>query len=680
MLAQQTKVYDQFLGNYPKALEILHKCTKTFPQFADLTGSIKLRALKGVSTSQSQGQSLSLEDLLHKPVQRVQKNCLSLQDLIKYTPHDHPDHKTLTEALHLIQNFLNEYNLEHQNTLYPHQERQQRHLVKNSFIVELHEGARKLRHLFLFNDVLVCAKYKASGRGEKFTFQLKWYIPLSEALIVEEPSTEPKETKPANLVALKTHAATYRDSIMRADKEDEWRGKNDKGQNRNTEKQKKNLAELEAQLVLASPNLLFQVSSKSGRTFSFFLSSEFERSQWVETLQVLQANLPPNLPNERQNTAMSMVELQAWITSCRKFLKTNMGSFLMRSSRDEPLLIGDLHLAVDNLGGLTRSSNVFIVVEVDSYGHYFRKAKSRTIMDSMEPTWNDEFIIEMEGSENLRILVYENSQSGGVTLRGKATLELSRAWLTGVLTEQHISMNDVMLTCKMMFVSFEETIRRVPQSKPAGLFKTAIATTTKKEKRAVPFIITSTVREVERRGIPEVGIYRVSGSSADMAKLKRAYETNPYEAEQLLKESDIHAVAGILKQYLRDLPESIFTNEIYQKLFDSYNIVDQEVRSRTYLHLLSQVPHNPNQACVVFLVEHLVRVAQFETTNKMSLHNLATVFGPTMLHAGQDNHNKKTVELLTTSTVDVMAQSGILHYFLTRRSRGEPIQILERSV
>ena len=40
---------------------------------------------------------------------------------------------------------------------------------------------------------------------------------------------------------------------------------------------------------------------------------------------------------------------------------------------------------------------------------------------------------------------------------------------------------------------------------------------------------------------------------------KRAYESNPYEAEQLLKECDVHAVAGILKQYLRDLPECIFT-------------------------------------------------------------------------------------------------------------------------
>merc|ERR1719410_2839006 len=217
MLAQQTKVYAQFLGNYPAALDTLHKCTQLYPQFADLTGSIKLRTLKG----QQQSQSLSLEDLLHKPVARVQKNCLSLQDLIKYTPEEHPDHATLTDSLHMIQNFLNDYNVAHRGEVYPSQEparTSQRHLVKNSFTVELADGARKLRHLFLFNDVLVCAKYKASGRGggEKFTFQLKWYIPLCEILIVEEPSSEPKETKPANLVMLKTAASSLRDSIVQA--------------------------------------------------------------------------------------------------------------------------------------------------------------------------------------------------------------------------------------------------------------------------------------------------------------------------------------------------------------------------------------------------------------------------------------------------------------------------------
>ena len=208
--------------------------------------------------------------------------------------------------------------------------------------------------------------------------------------------------------------------------------------------------------------------------------------------------------------------------------------------------------------------------------------------------------------------------------------------------------------------------------------------TCRKEKRAVPFIVTSCVREVERRGISEIGIYRVSGSSPDVQKLKKAYENNPYEAEQLLKECDIHSVAGTLKLYLRDLPESLFTSQIYEQLFDAYSSggggggigadAVAESRKHAYLNLFSQIPHNPNQACIVFLIEHMVRVSQLEQVNKMSLHNLATVFGPTMLHAGKDAAN------MTTGTVDVMAQAGILYFFLTRRARGEPIQIVERHV
>ena len=222
-------------------------------------------------------------------------------------------------------------------------------------------------------------------------------------------------------------------------------------------------------------------------------------------------------------------------------------------------------------------------------------------------------------------------------------------------------------------------------SLPLGLFGTPITVTCRKEKRAVPFIVTSCVREVERRGISEIGIYRVSGSTPDVQRLKKAYETNPYEAEQLLKECDIHSVSGTLKLYLRDLPESLFTSKIYEQLFEAYssgaghpggpNEV-AESRKHAYLNLFSQIPQNPNQACIVFLIEHMVRVSQFEQVNKMSLHNLATVFGPTMLHAG----GGKDAANMTTGTVDVMAQAGILYFFLTRRARGEPIQIVERHV
>ncbi|KAK7078178.1 hypothetical protein SK128_012113, partial [Halocaridina rubra] len=63
-----------------------------------------------------------------------------------------------------------------------------------------------------------------------------------------------------------------------------------------------------------------------------------------------------------------------------------------------------------------------------------------------------------------------------------------------------------------------------------------------------------------------------------------------------------------------------------------------------------------------------------EHQNKMSLHNLATVFGPTVIRPAVKAGNPSPAEQLAAGTVDVMAQAGILHFFLQRRAKGEPIQ------
>lgn len=48
----------------------------------------------------------------------------------------------------------------------------------------------------------------------------------------------------------------------------------------------------------------------------------------------------------------------------------------------------------------------------------------------------------------------------------------------------------------------------------------------RRQKRDIPFIITACVREVERRGMSEVGIYRVSGSASDLSKMKKSFENS----------------------------------------------------------------------------------------------------------------------------------------------------------
>lgn len=64
-------------------------------------------------------------------------------------------------------------------------------------------------------------------------------------------------------------------------------------------------------------------------------------------------------------SSLTLQELQTWITACRSFLKTNMGSFLLKSGVDDSLLLGDLHIVVSSLHGLTSPASKFTV------GHLF---------------------------------------------------------------------------------------------------------------------------------------------------------------------------------------------------------------------------------------------------------------------------------------------------------------------
>lgn len=42
---------------------------------------------------------------------------------------------------------------------------QNRQLLRDRFMVELVEGSRKLRHVFLFTDLLLCTKLKKQAAG-----------------------------------------------------------------------------------------------------------------------------------------------------------------------------------------------------------------------------------------------------------------------------------------------------------------------------------------------------------------------------------------------------------------------------------------------------------------------------------------------------------------------------------
>ncbi|XP_054730679.1 active breakpoint cluster region-related protein isoform X2 [Anastrepha obliqua] len=650
-LAESFNLYSAFLHNYGQAIETVKKCSANNPQFKQIVSTIVVN----LHTE----QSLTLEDLLHKPVARVQINALVFNDLLRETPPNHPDHQPLRQAHKTIHLFLKQFNVVNQR-LPTESNKNLRRMVKNSFIVELVDGHRKLRHLFLFNDVIACAKYKASGR-DRIDYELKWFISLKDVIVFEETDTSAdlKESSPANILQLKTQACTVRDQLLLEEKDDKGRKSNGM---RSGDKYRRKLADLESQLVLASPNLVFRIGNKAtNKTITFFLSSDFERTQWIESIMSLKQTC--NIPGANTINAL---EVHAFIVAMQKGMKTEMGSYLMRNTNDESLLVGDLHMTVQGLTGLDQPADLYICIEVDSYGHYFRKATTKMVCRSISPLWNESFVLELEGSQNVRILLYEAHERP--KLRAKHVLKLSRSWLQETPTPRLLKLGETLtLNTMLRFVPGEVTLRRVPTSKPGALFGAKMSQVLKREKRDIPFIISACIREVERRGMSEVGIYRVSGSASDLAKLKKSFETNAYEAEQLLKDVDIHSVTGILKSYLRELPEALFTDALYPKFFETFSAFSNNNEAARINELTKVFEELPlaNKASINHILDHLIRVHHQEADNKMSLHNLAMVFGPTLLRPGQTQAKQK--DLLASSTVDVMAQAGILYCFLQAR-------------
>lgn len=83
----------------------------------------------------------------------------------------------------------------------------------------------------------------------------------------------------------------------------------------------------------------------------------------------------------------------------------------------------------------------------------------------------------------------------------------------------------------------------------------------------IPKIIQSVVHNLNSRCINEDGILRVAGQKLKLEQLCKEIEerfyTNRVHVEALLSQATVHELTGVLKKLLRDLPDPLFTMELF---------------------------------------------------------------------------------------------------------------------
>uniref|UniRef100_A0A8D3BDG1 Active breakpoint cluster region-related protein n=1 Tax=Scophthalmus maximus TaxID=52904 RepID=A0A8D3BDG1_SCOMX len=657
-LASQLGVYKAFVDNYKVALETAEKCSQANSQFQKISENLKV---KGPKDSKDCTTTISMEALLYKPIDRVTRSTLVLHDLLKHTPKDHPDFPLLQDALRISQNFLSSINeeIDPRRTAVTTPKGEARQLVKDGFLVEVSESSRKLRHVFLFTDLLLCAKMKKTSVGRHQQYECKWYIPLADLTF----QTLDDSDSPTSIQVLPEHELEemkVKISVLKNEIQKEKKAP--KGQSR-VERLRKKMNEQESWLLTHSPTIPFRIHNKHGKSYLFLLSSDYERAEWRESIQKLQKK-------DLQACVLSSVELQVLTSSCFK-LRT-VHNIPVTSNKD-----GKKHsLTISFSFSYVWMLYLYCTLEVDSYGYFVSKAKTRVFRDTTEPQWNEEFEIELEGSQQLRILCYEtcydksmlNKDDNEIVdkIMGKGQVQLdpqtvqSKNWHMDV-----IEMNGIKVEFSMKFTSRDLSLKRTLSKKQSGVFGVKINVVTKRERSKVPYIVRQCIEEVEKRGIDEVGIYRISGVATDIQALKASFDTNTKDILMMLSDMDINAIAGTLKLYFRELPEPLLTDRLHPAFMEGIALSDPAAKENCMMHLLRSLP-DPNLMTFLTLLEHLKRVAEKEPVNKMSLHNLGTVFGPTLLRPSEAEI-AKTQHITSASDIwshDVMAQVQVLLYYL----------------
>ncbi|PNS20558.1 hypothetical protein CAC42_6008 [Sphaceloma murrayae] len=130
--------------------------------------------------------------------------------------------------------------------------------------------------------------------------------------------------------------------------------------------------------------------------------------------------------------------------------------------------------------------------------------------------------------------------------------------------------------------------------------------------------------------INEEGIFRMSGSNLVIRGLKERFNTEGdvhllAPGEQMY---DIHAVASLLKLYLRELPSTILTRDLHLD-FAACLELDGKTKLEAFNILVNRLPE-PNRELLEKLTAFLREIVDNEAVNKMNVRNVGIVFSPTL--------------------------------------------------
>ncbi|XP_041703527.2 rho GTPase-activating protein 11A isoform X2 [Coregonus clupeaformis] len=154
------------------------------------------------------------------------------------------------------------------------------------------------------------------------------------------------------------------------------------------------------------------------------------------------------------------------------------------------------------------------------------------------------------------------------------------------------------------------------------------------------------------------GLFRKSGS---IVRLK-ALQVKLDKGEECLSTALPCDVAGLVKQFFRELPDPVMPTELHDAFLKAQQLHTKEDRTYATL-LLSCVLPDRNMSILRYFFGFLNKVSQRSAVNKMDSSNLSVILAPNLLHTGDgaDKINASTEKRLKQ-------QAAVVHCLIEHAS------------
>ncbi|XP_025415724.1 rho GTPase-activating protein 44-like [Sipha flava] len=179
-------------------------------------------------------------------------------------------------------------------------------------------------------------------------------------------------------------------------------------------------------------------------------------------------------------------------------------------------------------------------------------------------------------------------------------------------------------------------------------------------KRRIAYPIELCICTLLEISVEEEGLFRIAAGASKVRCMKLRLDSNCLDLESAVEYRDPHIIAGVLKSYLRQLPEPLLTHHLYEEWIAAAKLQTSESRLQAILNVVQKLPQS-NLYNLRYIIKFLAMLTKHQDLNKMSPQNLAIVIAPNLLWTPEDKNDNIGLNMNAAACHNVIVDCLISH-------------------